>query len=185
MHMNLFRLGIVCVAVLAIASCSKKSTAENDREKENQFSAKADERSGEKESSKEDNLQPEAEDIGEDCVAFLRSTVSNRTDGAGQCPVCPSSAEKAEVLGVDSVRVEKVNNAGTDWTSCEANVEIRAHFNPSNGGTITGGLVGWIPAEQRTQYMRGVTPSGQQVYHVSITYRREGDEWQAADFARP
>ncbi len=183
--MNLFRLGIICVTALALGSCNKKSTAEGQAtgKEENQVVGEARERSGEPESPA---FQPEKEDIGEDCVAFLRSTVATRTDTTpGQCPVCPSSVEKTEVLGIDTVSVEKVNNVGIDGTSCEADVLIRAHFNPSNGGTITGGLVGWIPAEQRTQYTRGVIPAGQQVYQVKITYRREGDEWQPADFARP
>lgn len=174
MHMKLLCLNIACVAALTVASCSKRPAVD--------AAGKGD---SPREHSEENGALPEKEDIGEDCVGFLRSTVSNRIDGAGQCPVCPSSADKAEVLGVDSVSIEKVNMVGAGGTSCEANVQIRAHFNPSNGGTITGGLVGWIPAEQRTQYTRGTIPSGQQVYHVMITYRREGDEWQTADFARP
>ena len=128
----------------------------------------------------EDESQPDSDQIGEDCVGFVRATRTVSGDGKNsECPECP--AQGNEVLKFEAAKVERVSPSGP---GCEVDVAIRATFNPSTSREITGGLVGWIPAEQRTQYLRGLIPSGQQVYHVTITYRREGDEWQAVEFER-
>ena len=63
-------------------------------------------------------------------------------------------------------------------------VTIHAVFNPGSGETVTGGLTAWIPPEQRNAYLSGHTPSGEQVYHVHITYKRRGEAWRAVEFDR-
>ena len=64
------------------------------------------------------------------------------------------------------------------------NPAIRAVFNPGAGETIAGGLTAWIPPEQRSAYLSGHTPSGEQAYHVQITYKRRGKAWRAVEFDR-
>jgi hypothetical protein len=125
--------------------------------------------------------QPSEDDIVEDCHAFawLTKAMPAKTTSA-DCPQCPSSAEGTEVLKFQGAKVDHVSCAGG---TCEVAVSIHASFNPSKGGTITGGLTGWIPLEQREQYSRGQTPPGEQVYHLNITYRQEGEHWRLADFA--
>jgi hypothetical protein len=129
----------------------------------------------------EKETQPSEEDIVEDCHAFawLTKAMPAKTTSA-DCPQCPSSAEGTEVLKFQGAKVDGVSCAGG---TCEVAVSIHASFNPSKGGTITGGLTGWIPLEQREQYSRGQTPPGEQVYHLNITYRQEGEHWRLADFA--
>jgi hypothetical protein len=99
---------------------------------------------------------------------------------SADCPQCPSSVEGTEVLKFQGAKVNRASCAGG---ICEIAVSVHASFNPSKGGTITGGLTGWIPLEQREQYSRGQTPPGEQVYHLNITYRREGERWRLVDFA--
>jgi hypothetical protein len=63
-------------------------------------------------------------------------------------------------------------------------VTIRAVFNPGAGETIAGGLTAWIPLEQRSAYLSGHPPSGEQAYHVQITYKLRGTAWRAVEFDR-
>ena len=187
MHMKLLCLNIACVAVLTVASCSKRPAVEGESSSEKETIAKEADRDAKGGSqrghSEEKESLPEDQDIGEDCVAFLRSTVAKRSDTTpGQCPVCPSSAPQTEVLQFVSFKIERLS--GKD-SSCEAIVRIRATFKPSNGGTITGGLVGWISPEEREQYARGKSPSGEQVYAVKMIYHRTDDEgWRPVEFER-
>jgi hypothetical protein len=128
----------------------------------------------------EREAQPSADDIGEDCHAFVWLTKSVPRDGANaDCPQCPSSTEAKQVLNFRAAQVERVSCVGE---TCEVAVAIHASFNPSNGGTIRGGLEGWIPLEQREEYSRGQTPGGEQVYHLKIIYKRDGEGWRPVDF---
>jgi hypothetical protein len=129
----------------------------------------------------ENESQPSEDEIVEDCHAFawLTKAMPAKTTSA-DCPQCPSIAEGTEVLRFQAAKVDRVSCArGT----CEVAVNIHASFNPSKGGTITGGLTGWIPLEQREQYSHGQTPPGEQVYHLNIIYRKEGEHWRSVDFA--
>ena len=77
----------------------------------------------------------------------------------------------------------------TDAVSCSGDtctvvVTIFSVFNPGSGATIAGGLTAWIPSEQRSAYLSGQTPSGEQAYRVQITYKRRGEEWRAVEFDR-
>jgi len=63
-------------------------------------------------------------------------------------------------------------------------VTISVSFNPGTGERIAGGLTAWISPEQRSAYLSGHTPSGEQVYPVQITYKRRGGAWGAVEFDR-
>jgi hypothetical protein len=189
--MHIFRLSLIFLAVLMIVACSRKPTASEDSKLEEVTGREAPaERAGESDSIRgsteraqdEKKSQPEEQDIGEDSVAFLRSTVAKRADSTpGDCPGCPSSAGQIEVLRFLSAKVERIV-AGA--SSCEVTVRIRAMFNPSHGGIITGGLVGWIPAEQKDSYSRGESPAGEQAYEVKVIYHKTEKGWERIEFDR-
>src|SRR5947208_17105756 len=92
---------------------------------------------------------------------------------------CPAGG--TDVLVFRHMKTDSVS--GSDDT-CTVVVTIRAVFNPGSGETIAGGLTAWIPPEQRSAYLGGETPSGEQVYRVRITYKRRGAAWQAIEFDR-
>jgi hypothetical protein len=181
---------LISVALLA-AACSRRSDSDaKDRLDKTREQIAATDRdkvheheSGVANSSEREKneSQPSEDDIVEDCLAFawLTKAMPAKTTTA-DCPQCPSSAQGTEVLKFQGAKVDRVSCVGG---TCEVAVSIHASFNPSKGGTITGGLTGWIPLEQREQYSRGQTPPGEQVYHLNITYRREGEDWRLADFA--
>jgi hypothetical protein len=189
--MKLLALTVIFVAGLLVTSCSKNPAADNDRKLDG-TAEKSDRRLAERgSSSEEDSMEapedadkdekPDSGDIGEDCVAFLSAT---KTVAAGQtnglCPTCPANKESTDVLKFNNIKIDRVTLIGA---SCQVVVRIFATFNPSRGGAITGGLVGWIAPEQRAEYARGKTPPGQQVYEVNITYRRNQNGWQPIDFS--
>ncbi len=128
----------------------------------------------------EDEERPEEQDIGEDCVAFMRSTIVGPVKGEpGACPTCPSTDSAPEVLKFTDVKINRVTPGGA---SCQVAATIYATFNPSHGGVITGGLTGWISPEQRARYARGETPPGEQTYNINITYRRTATGWRPVEF---
>ncbi len=131
----------------------------------------------------ETELQPPEEEIGEDCVAFLRSTktVPGNGEKKAGCPECPVNEAK-EVLKFDHVRVDRVVRSES---TCEVNVTIYATFNPSTREDIAGGLTAWISPEQKARYLQGETPSEQQIYHVKVLYRRHQAGWRPVEFDRP
>lgn len=191
--MKILQVSLVCLALLA-AACSKKLDSDRkdradktteqkvpaDREKAREPKSEA-ENSREREEEEENAAQPSNDNIMEDCHAFAWLTKAMPDKAASaDCPQCPSGTEGTEVFKFQGAQVDRVSCAGN---TCEVAASIRASFNPSKGGKITGGLAGWIPLEQREQYTRGQTPPGDQVYHLTITYRREGDRWRAVDFA--
>lgn len=190
--MKILRVSLICLGLLA-AACSKKSDSDQKEKSEKATEQKApterekarepkSEAENSREREEEENgAQPSSDDIMEDCHAFTWLTkVMPDKAASADCPQCPSGAEGTQVFKFQGAKVDRVSCAGN---TCEVAVSIHASFNPSKGGTITGGLTGWIPLEQREQYARGQTPPGEQVYHVSITYRREGERWRLVDFA--
>ena len=98
------------------------------------------------------------------------------------CPTCPSEGTDYEVLQFLGFKIKKITPSAS---GCDVAVEIRAEFNPSPGGTIVGGLTGWIPPEKREQYAQGKTPPGPQLYDVNVTYRRTDGVWRAVEFDKP
>ena len=176
--MKILQVTLISLALLA-AACSR--TSDSDRKDRSDKTSERESRVANSPAREEKESQPSEDDIVEDCHAFawLTKAMPAKTTSA-DCPQCPSSAEGTEVLRFQAAKVDRVSCAGG---TCEVAVSIHASFNPSKGGTITGGLTGWIPLEQREQYSRGQTPPGEQVYHLNITYQREGEHWRLADFA--
>ncbi len=130
--------------------------------------------------AEESELTPGSDEIGEDCVAFLRATRVARPKGENKdCPECPSGTPDFEVLKFNGFKIEKISPSEA---GCDVTVEIRAEFNPSPGGTIAGGLTAWIAPAQREQYAQGKTPAGEQLYKVKVIYRRSAGYWQAIEF---
>ncbi len=174
-HMNIRRAALVFVAGIITASCSEKSAP--DREKD----ANASEAPREsKVETGGDELQPDEDRIGEDCVAFVRSTkVVPARAASTDCPACPVGG--TEVLAFRNMKMDAVFCSGD---TCNVMVTIRAVFNSGSGETFAGGLTAWIPPEQRSAYLSGHTPSDEQAYRVQITYKRRVEGWRAIEFDR-
>ena len=181
--MNIGRAALIIVAGLIAASCSEKSAP--DREKDANTSEAPGEPARELVRKSEvetggDELQPGEDKIGEDCVAFVRSTkVVPARAATTDCPGCPAGG--TEVLTFRNMKTDAVSCSGD---TCTVVVTIRAVFNPGSGQTVAGGLTAWIPPEQRSAYLSGHTPSGEQAYRVQISYKRHAEGWRAVEFDR-
>ncbi len=177
--MDIRRAALIFVAGIITVACSEKSVL--DREKDTNTSEAPRElvrESGVKTGG--DELQPGEDKIGEDCAAFVRSTkVVPARAASTDCPGCPAGG--TDVLSFRHMKTDAVSCSGD---TCTVVVTIRAVFNPGSGETLAGGLTGWIPPEQRSAYLSGHTPSGEQTYRVHITYKRRGEEWRAVEFDR-
>lgn len=183
-------LVLTFVAALVTSSCSEKTDAHAKKKLKTENAGSSDEipaarslpnsesRDSSAGKSSDTDSQPEAEEIAEDCVRFVRSTLTAaaRTQNT-ECPTCP--ANTAEVLQFHGMEVEQVSCSGE---SCEIAVKLRATFNPSTGAAITGGLTAWISPENREQYLHGQIPSGEQTYHLKVAYRRTASRWRAVEF---
>jgi hypothetical protein len=188
MERCIFRLAAISFTALIIASCSRQSDSQSNRADKG-AQAERDQRTDpgsgslgeEAKEGEESEAQPSLDDIIDDCRGFVWLTKAVPRDGASpNCPGCAANKEAPQVFTFRSARAERVSCTGE---RCEVDVVIRASFNPSNGGTISGGLTGWISPEQREQYSRGETPPGEQIYQVAITYARDGYEWRPIEFA--
>ncbi|MEP6821736.1 MAG: hypothetical protein ABI946_05235 [Chthoniobacterales bacterium] len=183
--MKIIRLSVIGLSTFLTISCSEKTThTAAAPERENSEAERESAAGGGKPNAEADEGKeraPEPEEIGEDCVAFLRSTKAALPNQVNKdCPQCPSDAA-IEVLKFDDFHVDRVTPGEA---SCEVAVTIKGQFNPSSGGEIVGGLTGWITPEQKAQYRRGETPTGQEVYRVKIIYQRIRGAWRAAEFDR-
>ena len=181
-HINIRRAALIFVAGIITASCSEKSAP--DREKDVNASEAPREmvRESEVETAEGgDESQPGKDEIEEDCAAFVRSTkVVPARAAATDCPGCPAGG--TAVLAFRGMKTDAVSCSDD---TCTVVVTIHAVFNPGSGETVTGGLTAWIPPEQRSAYLSGHMPSGEQTYRVRITYKRRGAAWRAVEFDRP
>jgi hypothetical protein len=178
-RMDIRRAALIFVASIITASCSEKSAPDRERDA-NTSEARREVARESKVERGEDELQPEEDMISEDCVAFVRSTkvVPARTTST-DCPGC--SVAGTEALSFRNMKTDAVSCSGD---TCTVVVTIRAVFNPGSGETVAGGLTAWIPPEQRSAYLSGHTPSGEQAYRVQITYKRRAEGWRAVEFDR-
>ena len=173
--MDIRRAAPILAVGIIIASCSEKSAPDRAND-----SAASDVPRESARAEGNDELQPHEDEIGEDCVAFVRSTkVVPAQAPRADCPGCP--AEGAEVLAFRQMKTDRISCSGD---TCTVLVTIRVSFNPGAGERIAGGLTAWISPEQRSEYLSGRTPSGEQAYRVKITYKRRGKAWRAAEFDR-
>lgn len=173
--MKIRRAALIVVAGIITASCSEKSAP--DREKH----SNASEATGEPGSEvMEGENRPREGEIAKDCVAFVRSTqVVPAPAPAADCPGCP--AQGAEVLAFRQMQMDRISCSGD---TCTASVTIRVSFNQGAGERIAGGLTAWISPEQRSEYLSGRAPSGEQAYRVQVTYKRRAEGWRAVEFDR-
>jgi hypothetical protein len=175
--MKIRRVVLIIVAGIITASCSEKPAS--DREKHSN-SSEATREPGSEAAKGEDELQPRDDQIGEDCVAFVRSTkVVPAQAPTADCPGCP--ARGTEVLAFRQMKTDRISCSGD---TCTVLVTIGVSFNPGAGERIAGGLTAWISPEHRSDYLSGHTPSGEQAYRVKITYTRRGAAWRAVEFDR-
>ena len=178
-RMNIRRAALIFVAGIITASCSEKSAPDRGKDANTSEAPRELVRESEVETGG-DELQPDEDKIGEDCVAFVRSTkVVLARAASTDCPGCP--AEGTDLLSFRHMKMDAVSCSGD---TCTAVVTIRAVFNPGSGETIAGGLTAWIPPEQRSAYLSGQTPSGEQAYRIQITYKRRAEGWRAVEFDR-
>jgi hypothetical protein len=175
--MKIRRAALIVVAGIISASCSEKSAP--DREKQS-GPAEATRAPASEVAEAEDELQPREDEIAEECVAFVRSTkVVPAPAPTADCPGCPAGG--AEVLMFRQMKTDRISCSGD---TCTVLVTISVSFRPGTGERIAGGLTAWISPEQRSEYLSGRTPSGEQAYRVKITYKRRGERWRAVDFDR-
>jgi hypothetical protein len=175
--MNIRRAALIFVAGIITASCSEKSAPDREKDANTSDAPRELARESEVETGE---LQPDEDKIAEDCVAFVRSTKAVPARAAStDCPGCPAGG--TDVLAFRHMKTDSVSCSGD---TCTVVVTIRAVFNPGAGETVAGGLTAWIPPEQRSAYLSGQTPSGEQAYRVQITYKRRGEAWRAVEFDR-
>ena len=155
--MNARWAALLFVAGLMAASCSEKPRSES--------------------ASEENEAQPREDEIAEDCVAFVRAT--KIVPATAECAGC--AGDTREALAFRQIRVDRISCSAA---ACEITVALWAAFTPGPGGTISGGLAGWISSEQRQAYLSGHTPEGEQIYPVKIIYQRRGENWHAIEFDR-
>jgi hypothetical protein len=174
--MNPRRAALIFVAGIIAMSCSEKSTAHRGKRTTD---GREPVHESEAEKDKEER-QPDEDKIAEDCVAFVRSTkVVAAPAGSADCPGCPVGGTE-----VFSFRQMKANSPSCSGDTCTVVVTIRAVFNPGSGERIAGGLTAWIRPEERTAYLNGQTPTGEQMFRVKITYKRRAEGWRAVEFDR-
>jgi hypothetical protein len=179
--MKIRRAALIFVAAIIAASCSKKSTPDLDKDVNTPEASREMAREpGSEKTEREGELQPDEDQIAEDCVAFVRSTkIVPARAVSTDCPGCP--AKGTDVLSFRHMKTDAVSCSGD---TCTVVVTIFSAFNPGSGETMTGGLTAWVPPEQRSAYLSGQTPSGEQAYRVQVTYKRRGPAWRAVEFDR-
>src|ERR1700738_2549660 len=144
--MKIRRAALIVVAGIITASCSEKSA--RDREKHSNTS-EATREPGPEVAKAEDELQPREDEIGEDCVAFVRSTkVVPAQAPTADCPGCPAGG--TEVLAFRQMKTDRISCSGD---TCTVLVTIVVSFKPGAGERIAGGLTAWISPEHRSEYL--------------------------------
>jgi hypothetical protein len=179
--MNIRRAVLILVAAIMTASCSEKPAPDPEKDVNTPKAPREVARApGSEKAERESELQPDEDQIAEDCAAFVRATkVVPARAASTDCPGCPAGG-----TDVFSFRHMKTNAVSCSGDTCTVVVTIRAVFNPGSGETINGGLTAWIPAQQRTAYLSGQTPSGEQAYRVQVIYKRRAEGWRAVEFDR-
>ncbi len=159
----------ILLAAFTVESCSEKSSADR-----RTTTSKEEREHG------EEQQQPDQDQIVEDCIGFVHSTKLAPAPGANaNCPTCPPDG-----TDVFTFRGMKTENVSCTNDRCTVVASIRAVFNPGAGEKIVGGLTAWIPPEQRSAYLGGQAPAGEQTFRVQLTYKKSGERWRAIEFDR-
>jgi len=176
--MNVCGAALVLVIAIITASCSDKSPPDQEPASSPTPTDAAHNSPAEAAVRRDPPPRPREGKIGQDVVAFVRSTKIVPAAGANaDCPGCPVGG--TEVLTHRDMRTDKVSCSAD---TCTVMVTTRAVFNPGSGEGMAGGLTAWIPPEQRSAYLSGQTPEGEQTFRLRITYKRSGEAWRAVDF---
>lgn len=94
--MNLHRAALICVVGLSSISCSEKWAPDRDNTSETPEPSRDSAHEPEpKMAETEAELQPAEDEIGEDCLAFVRATtvIPAQISGA-DCPACPAEGRE-------------------------------------------------------------------------------------------
>ena len=168
---------LIVVTGIITASCSEKSAPDRAKHVSTPEATRA---PGTEVAEANDEPQPREDEIGQDCVAFVRSTkIVPAQAPAADCPGCPAGG--TEVFSFRQMKTDRVSCSGD---TCTVFVTLFVSFKPGAGERIAGGLTAWISPEQRSEYLSGRTPSDEQTYRVKITYKRRGAGWRAVEFDR-
>src|SRR5437763_14990232 len=91
--MDISRVALICIAGIITASCSEKSAPDRANDSVASETHRELARKSEPESTKgESKLQTREDQIGEDCVAFVRSTTDVPAQSArADCPGCSTA----------------------------------------------------------------------------------------------
>ena len=180
-RIDIRRAALILIAGFITASCSEKSAPNQEEDANTSETPREIAGESEVETAKDrEEPQPDKDQIEEDCAAFVRSAkVVPARAAAADCPGCPAAG--TSVLSFRGMTPDTVSCSGD---TCIVVATIRAAYNPGAGERITGGLTAWLPPEQRSAYLRGSTPSGEQVYRVQMTYKRRGAAWRVVEFDR-
>ena len=172
---------LIFAAGIIAASCSEKSVSNQQPDSNTSEAPHEMTRESEVETAEaREETQPDKDKIEEDCAAFVRSTkVVPVRAAATDCPACPAAG-----TSILAFRGMKADSVSCSDDTCIVIVTIRAVYNPGSGERITGGLTAWLPSEQRSAYLTGSIPSGEQTYRVQMTYKRRGAAWRAVEFDR-
>lgn len=171
---------LILIAAVLIVSCSEKSAPDREKDSAAAETPRESRESKSKRAEDENESQPEADQIAEHCLAFVRATRVVPAQGlTADCPGCP--ADGTEILQFRQLKTERISCSGD---TCTVLVTLVASFNPGAGERIDGGLAAWISPEQRSDYLSGRTPAGEQTFGVQITYKRRADGWRAVEFDR-
>ena len=172
---KILRAMLIVAAGIITASCSERSAGDSEKDSSTPEATRAPAAE-----VAEDERQPREDEIGEDCVSFVRSTkIVPAKAPAADCPGCPAGG--TEMFAFRQMKTERISCSGD---TCTVLVTLVVVFNPGAGEAISGGLTAWISPEQRSEYLSGRTPPGEQSYRVKITYKRRGAGWRAAEFDR-
>lgn len=178
--MNIHRTTLIFVCGIIMASCSEKSAPDPEKATSEAASELVREHQAEPPAAGEAVQRPGEGKIGRDIVAFVRSTKIVPAAGASaDCPRCPPGG--TDVLTLRHFKTDSVSCSGA---TCTVVVTIHADFNPASGESMAGGLTAWISPEQRSAYLTGQIPVGEQVFRVQITYRGGAEGWRAVEFDR-
>lgn len=174
---NIRRAALILVAGIITASCSEKSALNRENDANTPETARESEI---KTAQDADEQQPDQDQIEQDCAALVSFTkITPARSAATNCPTCPAAG--AAILAFRGMKTEAVSCSGD---TCTVIATIRAVYNPGSGERIGGGLTAWISPEQRSAYLSGHMPSGDQTYRVKITYKHRDAAWRAIEFDR-
>jgi hypothetical protein len=189
--MNIRGVALICLASLIASSCDEtpgpdrntNSAAGQAQEKpttESKVAPSDKSNAPSAEVKAEQDRQPQEKEIVKHCLVFVRATkIVPAPSPTTECPDCPALSEATEILAFRQLQVDRIS---CSEDTCEVFVTIRAAFNPAPAGAVAGGLTAWLSPEQRSAYLAGHSPGGEQTFSLKVIYKRTGKGWRAVEF---